>query len=127
MNTPHTATIARRRHVRVPLPVDAYIYCAGQPRTTARITDVSLSGITLFTPGEDGPAVADRIYVEFSLPFDRDVPVMAIGTVVWLREEDDGQTAGVEVVKLFPASRTALRSYVDRRRNQQLNYNVLDG
>ena len=56
----------------------------------------------------------------------RDVPVMAIGEVVWRRQTESDSTAGVEVLKFFPAGRTALRSFVAGARRNQFNYNHLD-
>lgn len=117
--------ITRRRHVRIPLQVPAHLYSSGQPRAEARVQDVSLSGLTLHDV-EELPETGQRVYLEFTLPSDRDVPVMVIGNVIWRRGEPGHRTAGVEVIKFFPAGRLALRSYVDRRRRQRLNYNVLD-
>lgn len=118
--------ITRRRHVRIPLRTGANLYCSGQPRATATVADVSLSGLAL-RDAEHLPEVGGRIYLEFSLPHHRDVPVMAIGEVVWRRSQGDDHGAGVEVIKFFPAGRTALRAFVAGARRNRFNFSLLDG
>ena len=117
--------ITRRRHVRIPLEASVNLYCNGEPRQQADIVDVSLSGLSL-RDHDKLPQVGGRVYLEFSLPLHRDVPVMAIGEVVWRRQTESDPTAGVEVLKFFPAGRTALRSFVAGARRNQFNYNHLD-
>lgn len=117
--------ITRRRHVRIPLRTPAHLYCSGRPRAQAEVADVSLSGVAL-RDSDDLPAIGDRVYLEFSLPHHRDVPVMAIGEVVWRRTREGSTGAGVEVLKFFPAGRTALRSFVAGARRSRFNFGLLD-
>ena len=117
--------ITRRRHARIPLSALANIYSSGHARGAARVSDVSLSGLAL--RGASHLALGERIYLEVSLPRHRDVPVMAIGIVRWLTGQDEALDAGIEVLKFFPAGRTALRAFVNGARRSRFNFSLLDG
>ena len=119
-------TIARRRHVRVPVDVPVYVYAGARDRTRGVARDVSLSGMRL--EGAEHAGNGTRIYLEFALPHHRDFPVMAIGRVVWSKSAKDAAPAsvGVEVLRYFPSARFAVRSYLDRHRRRRLNYNLFD-
>jgi hypothetical protein len=102
------------------------MYSDGEPQQEAQVADVSLSGLALSAEMSHPPLppVGTRLYLEFSLPTDREVPIMAIGTVVWSHSQER-QAAGVRILKLFPAGQMALRSFVQGARRKSLNYSLV--
>jgi hypothetical protein len=119
------STVARRRHVRVPVDVPVFVYAGPQDRTKCTARDVSMSGMKL--EGADHAGLGTRIYLEFALPHHRDFPVMAIGRVVWSTDEKTGERAtGVEMLRYFPSARFSIRSFLDRHKRRRLNYNLFD-
>ena len=110
----------RRRHVRVPVELPVFVYAGREERAKASARNVSMSGLRLMGGAHGG--VGSRVYLEYALPPHRDVPVMAIGKVVWSKPTE----AGVEVLRYFPSARFAVRSFLDRRRNRRVNYNLFD-
>jgi hypothetical protein len=120
------STVARRRHVRVPVDCPVFVYAGAKDRTKCVARDVSLSGMRL--EGADHAGLNSRIYLEFALPHHRDFPVMAIGRVVWSTDEKTGEPAatGVEMLRYFPSARFAVRSFLDRHKRRRLNYNLFD-
>ena len=120
------SNVARRRHVRVPVDVPVYVYAGALERSRCTARDVSMSGMRL--EGASHQGTGTRIYLEFALPHHRDFPVMAIGRVVWSRDEKSGEPAatGVEMLRYFPSARFAVRSFLDRHRRRRLNYNLFD-
>ena len=120
------STVARRRHVRVPVDVPVFVYAGAKDRTKCSARDVSLSGMRL--EGAEHAGLGSRVYLEFALPNHRDFPVMAIGKVVWTQDEKSGEksAAGVEMLRFFPSARFAVRSFLDRHKRRRLNYNLFD-
>ena len=117
-------SIARRRHVRVPVDVPVYVYAGARERSRCTARDVSLSGMRL--EGVEHGGTGTRIYLEFALPHHRDFPVMAIGRVVWSKDASGESSAGVEMLRYFPSARFAVRSFLDRHKRRRLNYNLFD-
>ena len=120
------STVARRRHVRVPVDVPVFVYAGARDRTKCAARDVSLTGMRL--EGAEHAGLGSRIYLEFALPNHRDFPVMAIGKVVWAQDSKTGEksAAGVEMLRYFPSARFAVRSFLDRHKRRRLNYNLFD-
>ena len=120
------STVARRRHVRVPVDVPVYVYSGARERMRCTARDVSLSGMRLEGAEHDG--TGSRVYLEFALPHHRDFPVMAIGRVVWTTDAVTGEpaAAGVEMLRFFPSARFAVRSFLERHKRRRLNYNLFD-
>lgn len=119
-------TVARRRHVRVPVDVPVFVYAGPKERARCTARDVSASGMRLEGAEHQGPG--SRIYLEFALPHHRDFPVMAIGRVVWSTGARPGEApaTGVEMLRYFPSARFAVRSFLDRHKRRRLNYNLFD-
>ena len=120
------STVARRRHVRVPVDVPVFVYSGARERMRCTARDVSLSGMRL--EGADHDGTGSRVYLEFALPHHRDFPVMAIGRVVWTTDAKTGEpaAAGVEMLRFFPSARFAVRSFLERHKRRRLNYNLFD-
>ena len=120
------STVARRRHVRVPVDVPVFVYAGASDRSRCTARDVSMSGMRL--EGVAHHEMGTRLYLEFALPHHRDFPVMAIGRVVWSEPEEGGErsSVGVEMLRFFPSARFAVRSFLERHRRRRLNYNLFD-